>query len=381
MHRKVKEIVEFVRQKYNDTAVLDRYLLKQIIFMFLMGVFVFSTIIFASDTFITLIKQISQFGVPFKVALIMILLNLPSVIVLSIPMGVLLSTVMVLNKLSLSSEITVMRACGIGLNRIAKPIFLFAVVMSLATFVINESIAPIMTKTSKDLALWALGQKNIPEGKENYIFKELDSDLFIKRLFYVGKCNKKTLYNVTILDNSEEGTIKVLQAREGKTSPQGWDVKNGAIYTINDDGRVLNTTLFDNFLLKFEIDLTRELNKNIASEMNFLSLSKYLKTQELSDEARRVYTVQLFDKLALPLVTIVFVLIGVPLAITPPRVRYNRGFLFSILIVFIFYVLRALAVSLGNAGKISPYIAAWIPDFILMLWGMWLYHKKVYTIS
>ena len=381
MLKKVIGIVEYFKDKCNKLTILDRYLLKQIIFMFLMGVFVFSTIIFASDTFITLIKQISQFGIPFKVAFIMILLNLPSVIVFSIPMGVLLSTVMVLNKLSLSSEITVMRACGIGLNRIAKPIFIFAVIMSLSTFVINESIAPIMTKTSKDLALWALGQKNIPEGKENYVFKELSNDMSIKRLFYVGKCNKKTLYNVTILDNSEPGTIKILQAREGKTSPSGWDVKNGAIYTINDEGRIKNTTLFDKFLLSFEVDLSRELNKNLASEMNFLKLSRYLRTEQLSDEDKRVYTVQLFDKLALPLVTIVFVLIGVPLAVTPPRVRYNRGFLFSILIVFIFYVLRALSVSLGSEGKISPYLAAWLPDLILFIWGMWLYRRKVYTIS
>ena len=118
----IKRIVAYFKLMYQKLSVLDRYLLKQVIFVFLMGVFVFSTIIFASDTFITLIKQISQYGIPFKVALIMILLNLPSVIVLSIPMGVLLSTVMVLNRLSLSSEITVMRACGIGLNRIAKPI-------------------------------------------------------------------------------------------------------------------------------------------------------------------------------------------------------------------------------------------------------------------
>ena len=65
------------------------------------------------------------------IALIVIILNLPSVFVMTIPMGVLLATVMTLNKLSLQSEITVMRSCGIGLNRIAKPIFVFAIFMSL----------------------------------------------------------------------------------------------------------------------------------------------------------------------------------------------------------------------------------------------------------
>ena len=349
--------------------------------MFLMGVFVFTTIIFASDTFITLIKQIAKFGIPFKVAFIMILLNLPSVIVMTIPMGVLLATVMTLNRLSLSSEITVMRACGIGLNRIAKPIFIFAILMSLSSFFINETVVPVMTRQSKDLALWALGQKNIPEGKENFVFKEINDNGTLKRLFYVGFCKKKTLYNVTVLDNAKDDTIQVLQARQGKTSPDGWVFEKGAAYTIANSGQVLNTTLFDTSTVKIGLDLSKELNKNTAKEMNFTKLAKYLVSTNISDVDRRIYTIELFDKIALPITTIVFVLVGVPLAITPPRVRYNRGFLFSILIIFAYYVVRALSISFGEAGSMTPFIAAWLPNIILTIWGIALYYKKVYTIS
>lgn len=374
-------IKDFVTDKYNKMKILDKYFLKQIIIMFLMGVFVFSTIIFASDTFITLIKQISQFGVPFKYALIIIILNLPSVIVLSIPMGVLLATVMVLNRLCLSSEITVMRSCGISLGRIAKPIFIFAVIMSISTFIINETVAPAMSKYSKNTALYALGQKNVPEGRQNFVFKEIDNGAYLKRLFYVGYSGKKTLHNVTVLDKSKDGTLQILQAREGKTSPEGWKFYKGAIYTIDEDGQVLNTTLFDDSVVKFGMDLSKEINKNIAKEMNFMELAKYIKNPELLPEEKQSYTVQLFDKIALPLTTVVFVLIGVPLAITPPRVRYNRGFLFSILIIFTFYVLRALAISFGSAGSINPCLAAWLPNIILTLLGGYLYYRKVYTIS
>lgn len=382
MLREIYEKVKnYIITQYRNMKILDKYLLKQIIIMFLMGVFVFSTIIFASDTFITLIKQISQFGIPFKYALIIIILNLPSVIVLSIPMGVLLATVMVLNRLCLSSEITVMRSCGIGLDRIAKPIFIFAVIMSLSTFFINETVAPTMSKYSKNTALFALGQKNVPEGRQNFVFKELNGEGYLKRLFYVGYSGKKSLNNVTVLDNSKEGTLQILQAREGKTSPEGWKFYKGAIYTIDDQGRILNTTLFDDSIVKFGIDLSEEINNNLAKEMNFVSLAKYLRNAELTEENRREYTVQLFDKLALPLTTVVFVLIGVPLAITPPRVRYNRGFLFSILIIFIFYVLRALSISFGSAGSINPCLAAWLPNIILTILGGWLYYRKVYTIE
>lgn len=375
------KFLKFAKEKYNNTKILDRYILKQVIEMFLMGVFVFTTIIFASDTFITLIKQIAKFGIPFKVAFILILLNLPSVIVMTIPMGVLLATVMTLNKLSLSSEITVMRACGIGLNRIAKPIFIFAVIMSLSSFFINESVVPVMMSQSKTLALWALGQKNIPDGKENFVFKELTDDGILKRLFYVGFCQKKTLYNVTVLDNSKEGTIQVLQAREGKTSPDGWKFEKGAAYTITDNGQVLNTTLFDKSTVKFGLDLSDEMNKNVAKEYNFTGLLKFLSKSDITPEDRQVYTIELFDKIALPLTTIVFVLVGVPLAITPPRVRYNRGFLFSILIIFAYYVIRALSISFGEAGSIAPFLAACLPNIILTVMGTWLYYKKVYTIS
>ena len=230
----------------------------------------------------------------------------------------------------------------------------------------SETVVPVMTKQAKDLALWALGQKNIPDGKENFVFKELNEGGTLKRLFYVGYCNKKTLHNVTVLDNSKDGTIQVLQAKEGKTSPKGWEFEKGAAYTIANDGQVLNTTLFDTSVVKFGLDLSKEMNKNLAKEMNFTKLMKYLTKNDISDKERRAYTIELFDKIALPLTTLVFVLLGVPLAITPPRVRYNRGFLFSILIIFAYYLVRALSISFGEAGSLLPFLAAWLPNLSLI---------------
>ncbi len=369
-----------MNSKKKQMFLLDKFITRQVVEMFVMGVCVFTSIIFASDTFITLIKQISMYGIPFKVALMMIILNLPSVIVMTIPMGVLLATVMTLNKLSLSSEITVMRACGIGLNRIAKPIFIFAIIMSFVSFIINESIVPVMSKQSKDLALWALGQKNIPDGKQNFVFKELQEGGSLKRLFYVGYCENKVLHNITVLDSSKVGTIQVLQAEEGRTTPAGWDFQKAAVYTVDDEGKVMNTTLFDSSIVKFGVDMTKELNKNVAKEMNFTKLYKYIKENYMTEEQRNSILVEMFDKIALPLTTIAFVLIGVPLAITPPRVRYNRGFLFSILIIFAYYLIRAFSISCGEAGTLAPFLAAWMPNIVLTVIGVLLYYRKVYTI-
>ena len=355
--------------------LLDKYILKQVISMFIMGVLVFTSIIFASDTFITLIKQIAKYGVSFRLAFIIIILHLPSVFVMTIPMGVLLSTVMTLNNLSLNSEITVMRSCGIGINRIAKPIFVFAIVMALVSFFVNETIVPVMTKQSTDLALYAFTQKNIPEGKQNFTFKEVKNNGMLKRLFYVAECEGKTLHNITVLDASKEENIQILQAREGHTTKDGWKFEKGVIYTITDSGKTLVTTLFSDKVVYFGMDLTREMDKNLANEHNFIQLLQFI-----IKENRPELKIDLYDKIALPLTTIVFVLIGVPLAITPPRVRYNRGFLFSILIIFALAIIRALSISIGEAGSLIPIMAAFTPNIVLTIVGIWLYYRKAYTI-
>ena len=377
--KRIKKHSKLLIYQLKHLRQLDKYILKQVIEMFIMGVLVFTSIIFASDTFITLIKQISMYGIPFKIAFLIIILHLPSVFVMTIPMGVLLATVMTLNGLSLSSEITVMRACGIGINRIARPIFIFAVIMSCLSFMVNETVVPVMTKQSTDLALYAFSKKNIPEGKENFTFKEVKDNGMLKRLFYVGNCKDKILHNITVLDASNDDTIQILQAREGQVTEEGWKFQKGEVYSVTNKGeKPLHTTLFEDTTIKFGMDLSSEMNRNLADEHNFIQLC--FKIPKANEEDRTWLTISLFDKIALPLTTIVFVLIGVPLAITPPRVRYNRGFLFSILIIFGYYLIRALSISFGEAGSLTPAIAAFMPNIVLTIVGVWLYYRKVYTI-
>lgn len=304
-----------------------------------------------------------------------IILHLPSVFVMTIPMGVLLSTVMTLNGLSLNSEITVMRSCGIGISRIARPIFIFAIIMALISFFVNETVVPVMTKQSTDLALYAFAQKNIPEGKQNFTFKEVKNNGTLKRLFYVGKCEDKVLYNITVLDATNENSIQILQAKEGSTTNDGWKFQKGVIYTITDSGKTLVTTLFNDKVIYFGVDLSREMDKNLANEHNFVQLFKFI-----AKENRPELKIDLYDKIAFPVTTIVFVLLGVPLAITPPRVRYNRGFLFSVLIIFAYYLIRALSISMGEAHSLIPVVAAFAPNIVLTIFGVYLYYRKVYTI-
>ncbi|MBQ3642755.1 LptF/LptG family permease [bacterium] len=366
--------------KPDKLTTLDKYILKQVIEVFVLGVVVFTSILFASDAFTSLIKQIQNLGLPVKMALMLILLNLPAVIVMTIPMSVLFATVMTVNKLCLQSEITVMKACGIGIKRIAKPIFSFAIVMAIITFFINETIVPVTTAQSKTLALYSLVQRNIPEGKRNFTIKELKDGNYLKRLFYVEKCEDKLFENVSILDLSDKKQIQILQAKSGTSVVEGWQFDNASVYTISKEGKTLNTSWIEKTIVDFGSDIQRQLNKkNDGSDLNVVQLMPYLGKASNDDDEKLTlakYKVKFWEKIALPFTTIVLVLLGIPLAITPPRVRHNRGFLFSIAIIFFYYVARTVSMTFGYNETISPFLSANLPNIVLGIIGYYLYKRK-----
>lgn len=372
-----------MRFKNIKLTILDKYILKQILEVFVLGIIVFTAILFASDAFTSLIKQISKFGMPMNIAGMIIFLNLPAVIVMTIPMSVLFSTVMTINKLCLQSEITVMKACGIGIKRIAKPIFYFAFVMALITFFINEAIVPATTAQSKTLALYSLVQKNIPDGKRNFTIKELKNGNYLRRLFYVEKCEDKEFFNASIVDLSAEDKIQILQAKTGTSVLEGWQFNNASIYTISKEDKSLNTSWVEKTVLDFGADIQQQLDKkNDGSDYNLFELAKLVNDKQLSVDNKIItrYKVKFWDKIALPITTFVFVLLGVPLAITPPRVRYNRGLLFCIAVIFLYYIIRAFSISLGFNESIPAFLAANLPNIILGLLGYKLYKQKAENI-
>lgn len=382
IYSKYKEIKSKIKEKYNSLTILDRYILKQLIDVFTLGVIIFTSIIFASETFTQLIKQISLYGIPFHIAMMMVILNLPQVFVLTIPISTLFATVMTVNDLSLKSEITIFKACGIGINRVAKPIFAFALIMTLVSFFINEFIVPIASVQSKSLAIYSLEQKHIPENKMNFTVKDIDKNGQLKRLFYAQWCKDKTLNNVTVIDIANPKNIQIVQAKKGKTSDYGWLFEDGTVYTISKNGKIFNTSFFEESNVSFGIGDVSEMVKESTSEFNFFKLARHIKKQKhaLEKKTKLEYQINLFDKLALPITTFALALIGVPLAITPPRVRYNRGFLFSILIIFIYYVIRAFSLNLGETGTIHPLLAAWLPVIVISAVGTYLFYKKAYKI-
>ncbi|NLF84422.1 MAG: YjgP/YjgQ family permease [Candidatus Gastranaerophilales bacterium] len=381
----MNRIINFFREltrKY-ELTVIDRYLLKQLLETFLPGVVVFTSLVFASDQFLYLVKQISNYGIPFKVAFLAILLQLPYIIVFTIPMSILLATILTFNKLNTNSEITVMRACGISLRRLAVPVLVFSFVAAVSSFMINEFIVPAANTQARNLLVWAITQKNIPNEKSNFSFREFDVNKQLKRLFYISNYQNKRLEGVTVLDLSKDEVIQVLQAKYAEAKSDKWVFFDAVNYTISPDGKIMNTAVFSESTLNTSFNLSKLREMNEAKEFNYFALMKHinkLKAKKEGLEGLLRLKINLYEKISLPATCFLISIIGIPLAITPPRARFNRGLLFSILIIFCYYLLRAISTSLGEGQILTPVLAAWLPNIIVLILGVVMFYRKEFLV-
>jgi len=368
-------------QKISITLA-DKYIIKQLIETFLLGVVVFTSLIFASDQFLYMVKQVSSYGIPFSVAIKTVILQLPYIIVFTIPMGILLATILTFNKISTDNELTIMRACGISLARLTAPVLVFSFSMAVFSFLVNEFVVPAANVKAKNMMMEAISQKKLPGGKSNFSFKELGDNRQLKRLFYINNYEGRQLHGITVLDLSKHDVIQIIQAKSGTANPEFWGFNNGVIYTISGSGKVMNTAIYRDLNLYSNLDFSDINNKYQAKELNFFDLAKYIKTKAEKEQPQKVplLKVMLYEKISMPVTTFLIILIGIPLAISPPRAKVNRGLLFSIGVIFCYYIIRAVSSSLGEAQILVPLLAAWLPNIIVLTVGGFLFYRKAYRV-
>ena len=84
---------------------------------------------------------------------------------------------------------------------------------------------------------------------------------------------------------------------------------------------------------------------------------------------------ELYQRFTVPLASLVFTLVGVPLGLQPNRHSSSMGFATSIIIIFFYYTLMVIGGAIGNGGVLPPAIAVWLPNFVGLIAGLYLMYK------
>ncbi|MCL5774543.1 MAG: LptF/LptG family permease [Firmicutes bacterium] len=349
--------------------ILDRYILKEMISPFLMALGGF-IIFMVADIMFLMADQIINKGVPVIVILQMLVLKLPAILVLTFPVALLFSTMLGLGNLSSNYEIAALRTSGVSFFRIMAPVFAAGIFFSFLTIVVNEKISPWAFHKSENIVRRMIVRQAVPFMATNVFFRGPEN-----KIFYVGSADKNTgiMYNVMVFDMSEGRYPQLTTASEATYDLSHWYLRNGTINKFDSMGRIQYEVAFRELTLQINVDPAAFFaGQKTPFEMTMKELGEQVKLFDKSGINVQEMKMDLYLKLSVPFACLITCLIGAPLSVRFPRGGRLAGIAVSITIIFIYYALLSVGRALGKNGMLNPFMAAWLPNIIIGVLGIYL---------
>jgi lipopolysaccharide export system permease protein len=376
---------------------IDRYLLKELVPQFIVGLMAFG-VIFVS---VTLLKKVMEYFVEYQISfdtlVLYFLLGLPQVIAFTIPMAMLLATLLAIGQLSSRGEITAFRAGGYSYARIMGTMLVFAFLVVCLNFILNEKLAPEANRLGADLLSRAAREVGRTISSRDVFYSKTKEGWFI----YAERQEGPVLYGVrAMIWDDEQGTQTVYQAQRAQwnagftpASAQvadlggdgGWVFLNGSQITYNfsteSDRERARLSTFERLAIR-DIQIKPEklsMAQRKLEELSFSELATVIEEmradpENTSRQRLRELETKLYMKITVPFSSLIFVLIGGALAMTGPRSTSSSalGWGISLLFVLAFYVVMTVSIRLGSGLNLHPLVAASLPDILFLAIGLML---------
>lgn len=344
---------------------MDRYLTAEVSGPFVFGL-VGCVIIGMVDIVFTLVDLFINNGVPLLIVLKLLIFKIPAILVLFFPMTVLFAVLIALIRIIKDSELTVLRAGGIAVERIIAPIIFFSILISLLSYVTNEKVVPWANHISDNLLKKVEIKKPSPDILADTFFKESDG-----RYFYIRHIDTQTnIMDQVVIYETSGNFPRVITAKKARWDGQVWALEEGIIHKYNPDGLISYQGTFKKML----IHVDQALYNYYQSQKTPMEMT----TQELKDKIRELkksgvetdsLKVAYHMKFSMPLACFIFALVGIALVllfITNPKELWGVivAVVVALLSVGFYFFVMATFRSLARAGKIIPLLGAWGPNFV-----------------
>ncbi|GAA6616970.1 LptF/LptG family permease [Scytonema sp. NUACC26] len=367
-------------------SLMDRYLVSELIPPFLFGVGAFTSIGVSIDVVFELIRKIVESGLPLTIAIQVFFLKMSGFIVYAFPMSTLLATLMTYSRLSSESELIALRGCGVSVYRMVLTGVMLSLVVTGLSFLFNEQIVPAANYQASQILDKALKSDQPAIAKRQNLFypeyqkvKQEDGSKkkVLTRLFYADEFDGQQMKGLTILDRSQEGVNQIVVAESGEWNPSQnvWDFYNGTIYLVASDSSYRNILRFERQQLKLPrtaLDLAQK--SRDYGEMNIAQALEQLEIERLGGDEQKIrkLEVRIQQKFSLPFVCVVFGLVGAAMGTIPQRTGRGTSFGISVIVIFTYYLLWFISGAMGEAAVLSPFMAAWLSNFIGLGIGLYL---------
>jgi LPS export ABC transporter permease LptG/LPS export ABC transporter permease LptF len=362
-------------------SIIDRYVVRQVLLPFLLGLLVF--------TFIFIIPPLIEFGEPLVAkgvagALILGLIArlVPQALAITIPMSLLLALLVAFGRLSADREFVAMQACGVSLRRLLRPVLLISVSAWALTMYVLIGLVPGSNQRFLEIVF-------------NVASQRAEGDIKA-RTFYTDYPNLVLYAREVASDGSGWNDVFLADLRSAHQNSV-YLAKRGRVYIDRERRRIdlelIDTTEHrlakDGYTVhrtnwaRFSVDPAAAFGALTAKNSRQMSIAELRaeivrRRQEIDPAtngplATHNEEMEIHKRFSIPVACLVFGLIGLALGATNRRDGAFGSFVMGIAVVFAYYVPLMLGPSLVKGHYLPPWLGSWLPNFVLGVLGILMF--------
>ncbi|MBI2816772.1 MAG: LPS export ABC transporter permease LptF [Acidobacteria bacterium] len=356
--------------------ILDSYITKLFLFYLVVTLAALIVLTEVVSFFVDLLNDVIRNEIPIGLVVDYFIHLTPQLIYVTTPLSVLLAILISFSLLTQRNEITAMKASGISLYRLSLPVFLISGLLSAGMFFFDHFYVPGSNQIQDAI-------RNRIKGRPAQTFYRPDRQWMFGKgswIYYykVFDPAERVLGGVTVFELDPQTfqlTRRISASRAvWEQSLGGWVFEDGWVRDLRND----NLQDYENFQVRLFPELREDpsyFRKEVkqSSQMNFIQLRAYLQDLKQSGFDVVPLTVQIHKKFSFPLFAFIMALIGMPFAFSVGKKGALTGIALSIGIAIVYWAVSSLFEALGNLNELSAVAAAWSPNLVFGLGGLYLF--------
>ena len=364
--------------------ILTKYILREVLWHALIGTGVFTFVIFMRDVG-RILELVVRNSAPLPSVAEIFLFTVPQALTVTVPMGVLVGILIGLSRLAADSEVTAMRASGLGAGMFLKVVAIFAITAWLLAAGnqlylaprASASLARLQDRLKSSQASYEVQPRVFYEDFKNYVLYVQD----------VSAAPNGALWKGIFLANiNTPGAPKITLAQRGlvsSQSPTGFRLHliNGTEHDVDPKApQQYQISTFEESDLSIPVPEpeTPAVPSNLPPgarqwpHVAEITTPALWRLAHANDPTARWFDIELHRRLALPAACLVLALVGIPLGLSSKKGGKSTGFILTILLVFLYYFASLTGVALARQGRVPPAVGVWMANAIFFLAGAWL---------
>ncbi|HEY6763780.1 MAG TPA: LptF/LptG family permease [Candidatus Sulfotelmatobacter sp.] len=368
--------------------ILTRYILREVTSHAVIGAAIFTFVLFTRDLG-RILELVVRASAPLPSVAEIFFYTVPLALTYTLPMSVLVGILIGLSRLAADSEVTAMRAVGMGVWSFLRILSIFVIAAWLMALANGIYLAPRSQAALAHLEEQLKGSQVSFEVQPRVFYEG-----FPKVVLYVQDVHSTqgaALWKgVFLADLSDASNPRITLAQQGIVVSEGQDRLH--LHLTDGSTHEADPKQSDHYQIStFEqtdipIDLPSSENK--VEETVPVGV---MDTWALRDKARLVdpvharwYLIEFYRRFSLPTACLVLALVGIPLGLSSKKSGKSGGFVLTILLVFGYYFVSLIGVSLARQGRISPWFGAWLANIVFLAGGiflLWQAERRPFELS